>query len=115
MRIWNSNHNESIGRPRAPGREKLESKVEKLIEKDRSVTSSTGSAKLGISKAYFNKIKVHNLGIKGYKKFKAPKYVKDQEYRAKKSCRKIYRKNIYKIAIKFSLLMIKRMLSKIRN
>jgi hypothetical protein len=82
------------GRPRAPGREKLESKVEKLIEKDRSITSSTGGAKLGISKAYFNKIKVHNLGIKGYKKIKAPKYVKDQENRAKKSCRKIYRKKL---------------------
>jgi hypothetical protein len=82
------------GRPRAPGREKLESKVEKLIEKDRSITSSTGGAKLGISKSYFNKIKVHNLGIKGYKKIKAPKYVKDQENRAKKSCRKIYRKKL---------------------
>jgi hypothetical protein len=29
------------GRPRAPRREKLESKVKKLIEKDRSITSST--------------------------------------------------------------------------
>ena len=46
----------------------IEKKVEELIENDSEISSRSGAAKLKISKSYFNKIKLHKLNIKSFKK-----------------------------------------------
>jgi hypothetical protein len=46
-----------------------------------------------------SKIKVHKLGITAYTKKKAPKYIKDQEKRAKTGLRKIYKKSLEKVLV----------------
>ena len=61
-----------------------------MIEKNSGISSRSGAAKLKISKSYFNKIKVHKLGIKAFRKRIAPDSTEEQEIRARKNCRKLY-------------------------
>ena len=81
-----------------PGRKKskklknIEKKIEKLLEKDPEVSARTASSKLGISKTYYNKIKLHRLKIRSFRKRIIPEATEEQQKRAKKSCRKIYRR-----------------------
>ena len=77
MTIWNISRRYQIeGRIKTPsskGRRKSkklknQKKVEELIENDSEISSRSGAAKLKISKSYFNKIKLHKLNIKSFRK-----------------------------------------------
>ncbi len=74
----------------------LKERIKKVIEKNRSISCRNAALKLHISKSHYNEIKVHKLGIKAYRKKLALKYKGDQEIRAKKACRKIYRQKVLK-------------------
>ena len=80
------------GRKNSQKLKNIEKKVFKILENNPETSSRNGATKLGISKTYFNKIKVHKLKIKGFKKQIIPESTKEQQERAKKNCRKLYKK-----------------------
>jgi hypothetical protein len=82
------------GRPRTVATAKVVHAVDKLINKDPSISERTGAAKMGLTKTTYRRIKVEDLSIKTYKKEPAPKYKGDQQERAKSACRKIYRNQL---------------------
>lgn len=84
------------GRKRRKGNEKLETKITKLIQNDRNISSRIASTKLNISQSYYTDIKTNKLNIKSYRKLTAPDYSEGQEKRAKRNSRKIYRNIILK-------------------
>lgn len=55
------------------------------------------SKQLNIQRPTVSYIKVRKLGITAQTRKKAPKYIKDQEARAKKGLRKFYKKILKKI------------------
>lgn len=59
-------------------------KVEKAFRKCPSLSIRLASRKLGLAKSTLSYIKVKKLGITARTKKKAPKYVKDQEGRARR-------------------------------
>ena len=67
-------------------------KVEALLEKNPEISVRDASAKLNISKSTYHYIKDKKLGIKSRKKEPIPKYNGDQAERARKNCRKVYRR-----------------------
>lgn len=64
-------------------------KVEKVFKANPSLSISAAAQKLKISRSTLQRIKLKDLGIKARTKKTVPKYVKDQENRAKTACRKI--------------------------
>ena len=70
----------------------IEKKVFKILEKNPETSSRNEGTKLGISKTYFNKIKVHKLKIKAFKKQIIPESTEEQKERVKKNSRKLYEK-----------------------
>ena len=65
------------------------SQVRRKIVKNPTISDRKQAAKLGISPRTFGRIK-KELGVKSYVREKAPKYIKDQEIRAKRGARYIY-------------------------
>lgn len=55
--------------------------------------------KLKISKSSIARMKTHDLQLKAFAKLSAPKYIKDQEVRAKRGCRRVYEKTLKKVLI----------------
>lgn len=82
------------GRPRTVATPKVVEAIGKMVKSDPNLSVCDGSAKLKISKSTFDHVKVHDLGIKAYRKESAPKYTGDQAGRAKTACRRIYRKRL---------------------
>jgi hypothetical protein len=75
---------------------KVIEKVKKNLESDPELTDKEGAKKAKLKLSTYRHIRKKKLGIKTYVKEVAPIYVKDQEKRAKKSCRKLYRKSLPK-------------------
>ena len=92
-------HRKSTGRTTTVGTPKMKQKISKLFLKHPSTSVSAAAKKLDINRSTLSHIKVRKLGIKAYTKKKAPKYVKDQEQRAKSGCRFVYKKTLQKILI----------------
>lgn len=90
----NVNFIKKSGRPKKITTQQVCKSLKTLIKKQPSISVRKGAAKLGISKSTYCRIKVNQLGIKAFKKQVAPKYIKNQEQRAKHGCRKIYKKII---------------------
>ncbi len=86
-----TNYLKSSGRPSAVDTPKVKQKVLKTFEKDPSVSVRAAAKKLKISKSTLQRIKAKKLGIKARSKQTAPKYVKNQEQRAKSGCRLVYK------------------------
>lgn len=82
------------GRPRSAATDKVIKKVEKKLKQDPNLSVRRGALQIGSSKSTFDRVKVHDLGIKAYHKEPAPKYKGDQMQRAKTGCRKIYRNHL---------------------
>ena len=82
------------GRPPKVKTPQLLKKINAEFLKNPNVSCHTIASKLHISLGYLSYIKVHQLGIKAYRKQPAPRYRKDQEQRAKTNCRKIYRQKV---------------------
>src|ERR1051326_2288640 len=67
--------------------------------KNPSLSVRQAAQQLNIKKSNVSNMKVHTLGITARTKKKAPKYIKDQENRAKAILRKIYNKTCEKILV----------------
>ena len=67
-------------------------KVAKVFRKDPNISVRAAAQKLNMPKSTVSHMKVHKLGITARTRKKAPKYVRDQENRAKTGLRKIYKK-----------------------
>jgi transposase len=87
------------GRPPIESSPKKVKKVEKVFTKSPSVSVRAAARKLNFKRSTVSDIKVHKLGITARTKIKAPKYVKDQEARAKTGCRKILEKCRKKVLV----------------
>src|SRR5689334_12224127 len=70
---------------------KMQQSIKTIIKRQPSLSIRNGANKLAISKSTFGRIKLHNLGMKAYKKQTVPKYEETQKKRAKAGCRKIYK------------------------
>ena len=66
-------------------------KIKNMLKKNPSISNRKCAAKMKISTTTYRRIVKNKLGLKTFKKTKAPKYIKDQKQRAKKGCAKIYR------------------------
>lgn len=80
--------------------------IKKTFTINPSISNNAAARKVKISKSWLSKIKVHNsnnqnhkLGIRARAKQTAPKYIKDQESRVQKCCKKLYPKMSSKIVI----------------
>ena len=82
----------STGRPMKQKNVLAKNKIKKLIQHHPNISIRKGASKLKISRSTFQRLAKHKLGFKTYKRQKVPKYIKDQENRAKKGCRKLYDK-----------------------
>lgn len=87
------------GRPRTISTPRNISRVKRAFTKNRTTSVRITSRKLKIARSTVSKIKVHDLGFKARTKKKAPKYVKNQEQRAKTGLRKIYKKVLEKVLV----------------
>lgn len=87
------------GRPRVVSTPRNLNKVKRVFEQTPSISVRAVADKLRLSKSSVSRIKRHDLNMKAYAKLSAPKYIKDQEVRAKKGCRKVYAKTLKKILI----------------
>ncbi|KAF2898211.1 hypothetical protein ILUMI_07965 [Ignelater luminosus] len=74
-------------------------KIETLFTKCPTTLVRIVAKKLNIPKSTVSDIKVNKLGIRAQTQKKAPKYVKDQERRAKTGLRKIYKKTLKKTLV----------------
>ena len=70
-----------------------------LFENDPLTSVRTVSKKLGIPRSTVSDIKIKRWGIVARTQKKAPKYVKDQERRAKTGLRKIYKKTRERVLV----------------
>uniref|UniRef100_A0A158P562 Tc1-like transposase DDE domain-containing protein n=1 Tax=Tetranychus urticae TaxID=32264 RepID=A0A158P562_TETUR len=77
------------GRPRSARNPEKLRKIEKVVEKNPTISLRLGGEKLRISYGSFARGK-KELGYKSYRRIKAPNYKKDQPDRCKKGARKIY-------------------------
>ncbi|KAF2898853.1 hypothetical protein ILUMI_07311 [Ignelater luminosus] len=84
------------GRPTSKQMLKTQKKIETLLTKCLTASVRIVAKKLNIPKSTVSDIKVKKLGIRAQTQKKAPKYVKDQERRAKTGLRKIYKKTLRK-------------------
>ena len=87
-------HNKKSGRIPKIGTPRVVDKVRKLFQNDPNISVRRAADKLGLPRSTVSDIKVKNLGYKAYKKEVAPKYNPDQERRAKRGCRKLYREKL---------------------
>lgn len=87
------------GRPVSQATPRNVQRIKSNFTKNPSISVRILARKLYISKSTICQIKLHKLGIKAYAKQAAPKYVKDQEVRAKTGCHKIYKKGLRKILV----------------
>lgn len=71
---------------------KVVAKVSKKFEKNPNISVREAARQLEMPSSSVSRIKTKMLGIKAHKKVTAPKYEGDQQQRAKRGCRKIYRK-----------------------
>ncbi|OXA40221.1 hypothetical protein Fcan01_24870 [Folsomia candida] len=94
-----TNYKKLSGRPATQSTKRNVEKVKKLFKKRPSTSMTAASTKLKISKSTICRIKLHKLGMKGYVKQPAPKYVGTQQERAKTGCRKIYKKSLSKVLV----------------
>ena len=74
-------------------------RVKTLFENDPLTSVRTVSKKLGIPRSTVSDIKIKRWGIVARTQKKAPKYVKDQERRAKTGLRKIYKKTRERVLV----------------
>lgn len=81
------------GRPSKISNDNVRRKIKNMIKIKPSTSVRNGARKLKIPKSTFGRIKL-GLGIKAYKKQTVPKYKSGQKQRAKRGCRKIYKKII---------------------
>lgn len=79
------------GRPVTVNTRKNGKRVVATLRRNPSKSVRSVGQSLGISKSSVQRIKATN-GVKTFVKRKVPKYVKDQEQRAKKGCGRLYRK-----------------------
>src|SRR5207237_5728202 len=86
-------------KPGGKAAEKVAKRVKAVFTRNPNISVRQAANKLKLSKTYVSKIKVQKLGIKARTKKKAPKYVKDQEQRAKKGLRRVYRETRSKILV----------------
>jgi len=94
-----SNYVMSGGRPAVVGTEKVKRKIEKTFEKNPSISVQKLAEKLKMKRSTVQYIKAKKLGIKSYTKKVVPKYVKNQEERAKMGTRFVYQKSLQKTLI----------------
>lgn len=87
-------YNKKPGRTCSKSTPAMVERVRKLFTNNPNQTVRPGAQKLDLKRSTLSDIKVHKLGIKAFRKETAPKYVNDQEHRAKVACRKIYRKRL---------------------
>jgi len=80
------------GRPMKQKNKIAMNKVKKLIQDRPNISIRKGSAKTKIPKSTFQWLAQKKLGFKTYKQQTVPKYINDQEKRAKKGCMKLYEK-----------------------
>lgn len=101
-RYLTTNHTEyikSVGHPVTVGTSGMKKKVLKTFKKNPSISVRAAAKKLKITPSTLQQIKKKDLGIKGYTKKVAPKYVKDQEQRAKRGCQFVYKKSLEKVMV----------------
>ncbi|KAF2893782.1 hypothetical protein ILUMI_12393 [Ignelater luminosus] len=87
------------GRPISKQMLKTQKKNETLFTKCPATSVRIVAKKLDIPKSTISDIKVKKLGFRAQTQKKAPKYVKDQERRAKTGLRKIYKKTLRKTLV----------------
>ena len=68
--------------------------IRRMLTKNPALSNRAAAAKLNVPLSTYVRMKVHQCGIHARKKQPVPKYVKDQEQRAKTNCRKIYREKV---------------------
>jgi hypothetical protein len=74
----------------------VEEKTDELFDEHPNISVRDAAAQIGIPKSTMSDLKLHKLGYKARKSIDAPKYKPGQAIRAKKVCRKIYRKLLLK-------------------
>ena len=79
----------NLGRTTVVSSSETIKKVQDIFKRNPSITIVAAAKKLGISPSTLSRIKVKKRGIKDFTKIIVPSYVKDQENRAKTTCRKI--------------------------
>lgn len=87
------------GRPRVQTSPKKVRRVKAAFTKDPTTSVRVAARKLNLDKSAVSRIKVHDLGIKAQTQKKAPKYIKNQEQRAKTGLRKVYKKTREKVLV----------------
>lgn len=92
-------YTKSVGQPATVGTPGMKEKILKAFKKNPSISVRAAAKKLKITPSTLQRIKKKDLGIKGYTKKVAPKYVKDQEQRAKSGCRFVYKKSLQKVLV----------------
>ncbi len=75
------------GRPVRKGTKKVVGHIRKLFNNKGGVSTRQAATRLKLSQAYVWKIKNRQLGIKSYRKQRAPKYKEGQEKRAEMGAR----------------------------
>lgn len=84
------------GRPATVCTKKVERDAVKILDENPNISVRNAAQKLGIAKSTFSDLKTRKLNYKAKTAKTVPKYVGDQMTRAKKGCRKIYRKLLLK-------------------
>jgi len=79
------------GRPMKKSNFECTNKIKLMLKKNPSISNRKCAAKVKIPTTTYRRIVSKKLGLKTFKKIKAPKYINNQKQRAKKGCSKIYR------------------------
>lgn len=74
-------------------------RVKSIFDKTPSTSVRVAADKLKISKSSVARMKRNDLHLKAYVKQSAPKYIKDQEERAKRGCRRVYNSQLRKVLV----------------
>lgn len=94
-----TNYKKIPGRPATVGTPKVITKIRNLFQKNPSITTKAVGKRVRASQQTVSRLKVKKLGIKSFKKRIAPKYVKDQESRAKSGCLHVYKNQLSKVLL----------------
>lgn len=82
------------GRPVKKATKRVISRIHQLFNNKGSISTRQVASKLKMSQSYVCKIKNKKLGIKSYRKQRAPKYKEGQQVRAESGARYLYRKRL---------------------
>lgn len=79
------------GRPVVLATKKKQAQLRKMVDHKDKVSDTAVAKKLGWSRSYVQKVRAQKLGIRKYKKRRAPAYHRGQDVEAKKKCRRLLR------------------------